>query len=427
MRFVAATLIVFALIGQAVPIASARAQNVGQPDFRNNTVVRVKGYGATASEARDDAVRAALQQTIEQLIVTDRVIKDDQIVRDKIMSTMNGYVEKFTPIGSGQVNGGAFVEADVTVSPSKITNFIASGSSVTSKVDGGSLFAESQREMGQQRSKGAIFDKLLDGFPGSVMQAHVLSIAPDDKKAGDFIVKVEVSYSDEWVRSFTSGLQALALNTVPVKIGSGPCSACLGTEMEAAINALHQLPAFQQQANQTRRPPVPSACVFRWPTGVCAALPAGDYAKSLKYFQMQQPNLMLALHVVDVTGQSVVQGNRPCLVKYIGNAWVSSKLVDPTYDPENFFFFVDTAPRVYEFGIGAKDLQVDRAKEIIALPFFVASGPGLLRDGPEMLGSYAFGPQTDQLKGGVTNLRGEQVGDICSEVDSTQVHQASSK
>jgi hypothetical protein len=427
MRLIAVRLIFFALIVHAIPIAGANAQDAVQPDFRNNTVVRVKGYGATASEARQDAVRAALQQTMEQLIVTDRVIKDDQIVRDNIMSTMNGYVEKFTQIGGGQVNGGAFVEADVTVSPSKITNFIASRPSATSEVDGGSLFAESQREMGQQRSKGAIFDKLLDGFPGSVMKARVLSIAPDDEKAGDFIVKVEVSYSDEWVRAFTSGLQALAVNTVPVKFGSGACSACFSAETSAAIDALHQLPAFQQQAKQTRRPPMPSACIFRWPTGLCAALPAGDYAKSMKYFQMQEPNLLLALHVVDGAGQSVVQGSRSCLVKYIGNARILSKLVDPAHDPENFLFLVDTAPRIFEFGIGAKDLQADRAKEIIAVPFFVAGGAGLLKDGPDMLATYAFGPQMGQLKGGVTNLRNELVDDICSEVNSTPVHQASNK
>jgi hypothetical protein len=86
MRLMAARLLVFALIVHAVSMAGAKAQDAVQPDFRNNTVVRVKGYGATAAEARQDAVRAALQQ----LIVTDRVIKDDQIVRDNIMSTMNG-------------------------------------------------------------------------------------------------------------------------------------------------------------------------------------------------------------------------------------------------------------------------------------------------------------------------------------------------
>jgi hypothetical protein len=426
MRLIAARLLVFALIAHAAAIP-ASAQDGEQPNFRNNTVVRVKGYGATESEARQDAVRAALQQTMQQLIVTDRVINDDQIVRDKIMSTMNGYVENFTPIGSGQVNGGAFVEADVTVSPSRITNFIASGASTTTGVDGSSLFAESRREMDQQRSKGAIFDKLLDGFPGSVMKASVVSIAPDDKKAGDFIVKVEVSYSDEWVRSFTSGLQALSINTVPVKISPGTCAGCFNAETASAIDSLHQLPEFQQQVKQTRWLPVPAACVFRWPAGVCAVLPAGEYAKSLKYFQMQEPNLLLALQVIDATGQSVIQGNRSCLVKYIGNAWLLSKLVDPAYDLENFFFLVDTSPRIFEFGIGAKDLQTDRAREIIAVPFFVTGGTGLLKGGPDMLATYPFGPQTDQLKGGVTNLRNEQVGDICSEANFTPVHQASSK
>jgi hypothetical protein len=427
MRLIAARCLILALISYAVPIAGASAQGAGQPNLHNSAVVRVKGYGPTESDARQDAVRAALQQTMQQLIVADRVIKDDQVVRDKIMSTMNGYIEKFTQIGSGRVNGSVFVEADVTVSPSKISNFIAAGYSTSTQVAGGSLFAESQREMYQRRSKGEIFDKLLDGFPGSVMKARVVSIAPDEKKAGDFMVKVEVSYSDEWVRAFTSGLQALSVNMVPVTISRNACAGCFNAETSAAIDTLHRLPEFQQQTTQGRRSPMPSVCVFRWPTGVCAVLPAGEYAKSLKYFQMQEPNLLLALQVVDATGQSAIQDNRSCLVKYIGNAWVLSKLVDPTYDPENFFFLLDTAPRIFEFGIGAKDLQTDRAKEIIAVPFFVTGGHGLLKDGPDMLATYAFGPETDQLKGGVTNLRNEQVDDICSEVKSIPVHQASTK
>jgi hypothetical protein len=252
-------------------------------------------------------------------------------------------------------------------------------------------------------------------------------MAPDDRKTGDFILKVEVAYSDEWVRSFTSGLQALSTNTVQVKISPSGCARCFNAETSAAIDSLHQLHEFQQEAKQARRSLMPSACVFRWPTGVCAVLPEAEYAKSLKYFQMQEPNLLLALQVVDANGQSVVQGNRSCLVKYIGNAWAISKLVDPAYDPESFFFLVDTAPRIFELLISANDLKTDRAQNVIAVPFFVTGGNGLLKGGPDMLASYAFGPQIDQLKGGVTNLRNEQVQDICSQVNSIPVQQAYNK
>ena len=63
-----------------------------------SAVVEVTGRGASRTEARLDAIRLALQRTMQQLVVVDRLIKNDQIITDKIMSTLNGYVEDFKEI-----------------------------------------------------------------------------------------------------------------------------------------------------------------------------------------------------------------------------------------------------------------------------------------------------------------------------------------
>lgn len=426
MRPVAVKLLILVAIGHGVAIGCAEAQDAGR-DGPANAVVRVKGFGATEADARQDAVRAALQQTMQQLIVTDRVIRDDQIVRDRIMSTMNGYVETFARVGGGQADSGVYVEADVTVSPSRITNFIAGTSSTASEVDGGSLFAESQRDIDQRRSRGEIFDRLLEGYPGSAMQTRVLSIVPDAHSAGDFVMKVEVSYAEGWAHAFTSGLQALSASTASVAIGPNACADCFQAKLSAAIDTLHQLPEFQQQVKAGRRVPTASACILDGTVSTCGILPAGGYGRSLKHFAMQQPNLLAAFQVTDAGGQSAVSGNRACLVKYLGHAAVWSMLVDPVYDPDHFSLIIDATPRIFDVAFSARDLQTGRAKNINAMPFFLSGGPGLVAGGPSALASYAYGPPTDEIVKGVTNLRNAEVDDICAEVNSIAVQQAPRK
>jgi len=92
-----------------------------------------------------------------------------------------------------------------------------------------------------------------------------------------------------------------------------------------------------------------------------------------------------------------------------------------------FFFLVDTETRMFELVLSSNDLQTDRARNVIAVPFFVSGGNGLRKEGPDVLASYAFGPRIDQINGGVTNLRNEQVQDVCSEINSISVQQAYNK
>jgi hypothetical protein len=61
----------------------------------DTAMVEVTGVGANLREARMDAIRVALQRTMQQLVVVDRLIKDDKVVIDKIYSTLNGYIENF--------------------------------------------------------------------------------------------------------------------------------------------------------------------------------------------------------------------------------------------------------------------------------------------------------------------------------------------
>lgn len=174
-----------------------------------NKVVTVVGFGSTPNEARNDAVRQALQETMQQLIVVDRAIKDDQIIRDKIMSTMNGYIEDFKELSTKKEGQQIAVKAVVTVSSSRIENFIGTSIGGGGSVSGAALFADTQREIAQRKARGEIFDRLFRGFPSEVMETKLLKISPSpDLKY--YIIDIEMSFSKPWVDALKSGLEALS-------------------------------------------------------------------------------------------------------------------------------------------------------------------------------------------------------------------------
>src|SRR5690625_7279488 len=59
------------------------------------TVHELEAVCATINEACQNAVRAALQQSMEQLVVVDRTTADGALVRDRVLSTVNGFVRSF--------------------------------------------------------------------------------------------------------------------------------------------------------------------------------------------------------------------------------------------------------------------------------------------------------------------------------------------
>src|SRR5690625_1658783 len=107
------------------------------------TVHELEAVGANINEARQNAVRAALQQSMEQLVVVDRTTADGALVRDRVLSTVNGFVRSFKLLEVVQTAPETVIRAQVVVSEADIANFIdyldpAGGS----RVDGESVFAE---------------------------------------------------------------------------------------------------------------------------------------------------------------------------------------------------------------------------------------------------------------------------------------------
>jgi hypothetical protein len=102
--------------------------------------LKVSGTGKTPEEAKNNALRSALEQAFGAFISSKTEILNDDLVKDEIISVANGNIQKFLIISEVQIpNGDYAASLQATVSVTKLTSFVESkGVFVEFK---GSLFA----------------------------------------------------------------------------------------------------------------------------------------------------------------------------------------------------------------------------------------------------------------------------------------------
>lgn len=172
--------------------------------------VSVSGYGPTPQDARNDAVRQALQKTMQQLIVIDRRIENDEVTQDRLLSTMNGYVENFEEVKTIRDADQFRVDARVTVAASKIRNFLVTTNTRGGSVDGLSMFEELSREDTQQRAHKEILSRLFRGFPGQVIVAKAIAARPSTRRSGYIDIGYTLQVDEQWLSSLRETLAAIA-------------------------------------------------------------------------------------------------------------------------------------------------------------------------------------------------------------------------
>jgi hypothetical protein len=113
--------------------------NVNAQDDKTVTLV-VSGQGKTQDEAKQNALRSAIEQAFGTFISSKTEILNDNLVKDEIVSVSNGNIQKYDVISAVQIpDGGYATTLKATVSVSKLTSFCESkGISIEFK---GNLFA----------------------------------------------------------------------------------------------------------------------------------------------------------------------------------------------------------------------------------------------------------------------------------------------
>jgi len=114
--------------------------NVSFAQEDKTVTLTVSGQGTTQDEAKQNALRNAIEQAFGTFISSNTEILNDELVKDEIVSVSNGNIQKFEILSEVQIENGEWsTTLKAVVSVTKLTSFCESkGISVEFK---GSLFA----------------------------------------------------------------------------------------------------------------------------------------------------------------------------------------------------------------------------------------------------------------------------------------------
>lgn len=117
--------------------------NVYAQEERIVTLV-VTGQGMTADEARQNALRSAIEQAFGSFISSKAEVLNDKLVKDEIVSVSNGNIKKYEILNETMLQTGAYVSTlNASVSIGKLISFCESKGVIVEF--GGELFAYNLR------------------------------------------------------------------------------------------------------------------------------------------------------------------------------------------------------------------------------------------------------------------------------------------
>jgi hypothetical protein len=155
----------------------------------------VSGSGKTQDEAKQNALRSAIEQAFGTFISSKTEILNDNLVKDEIVSVANGNIQKFEVLSEIQLpEGGYATTLNATVSVTKLTSFVESkGLEVEFK---GDLFAMNIKL--QKLNKEAEFiavSRLLESCEiilNKSIDFNIVAEEPKESKDGRYSILLKV-------------------------------------------------------------------------------------------------------------------------------------------------------------------------------------------------------------------------------------------
>jgi hypothetical protein len=184
-------LLILALV--SLPII---AQEKATPAASATTVVVVTGVGVDADKALRNAFRNAVEQAVGLVVDAETVVKNEDVIKDQILTYSDGYVDKFDRIKEGKRDDGLYeIKIQATVKRRQLIEKLKEEKISVAKVEGESLFAEVVTQLDAEKNAANLLEKALEGLPANLMVVKVVNQKPEIVKKDD--AGAEVSWDIE--------------------------------------------------------------------------------------------------------------------------------------------------------------------------------------------------------------------------------------
>ena len=191
--------LVFAMVaGLLFPVSFA-----GEEKEAETITVMAVGMGVDSDAALKNALKNAVTQAVGSIIDSETMVKNDEVIEDKILSHSGGFVETYEIIGEPRAKDGLVsIKIEAQVKRMNLRKEMeANNIFVVKKIDG-QVFTKQI----QVAESAAMFKNLLKDFPEAYVDLK-LNVEPyyDDKK-DQFVVEVTTTLDVDKVNALTKDL-----------------------------------------------------------------------------------------------------------------------------------------------------------------------------------------------------------------------------
>lgn len=170
--------------------------------------IRVVGLGDTAEQARDNAYRTAMETYIGAVVVSDKEMRDFQLVKDSVLVYSSAYVDRMNIISDTPQGKGRRVELDVWLSSSKIANRILTTYPKDQYIDSSRIAEQVRTYLGSKGNGDKLLETVLDVYP---YNAFMLDQSPVEVKVDpNRVPYLRVPYVIKWNKNYLAALEETA-------------------------------------------------------------------------------------------------------------------------------------------------------------------------------------------------------------------------
>ena len=131
------------------------------------------GTGTNEDGAIRQALKNAVQQAVGIIIDAETIVKNDQIIKDEILTATQAIVTKYNPVGKPLIEAGLVtVTIKATVERRGLLQRLEKASVVSRAVEGKDLFAQAVTELEKEQDAAKIVKRVFQDFPGNVLAAE---------------------------------------------------------------------------------------------------------------------------------------------------------------------------------------------------------------------------------------------------------------
>jgi hypothetical protein len=197
-------------------------QSFAQSDGQELRKVVATGAGMNEDQALKNAFTIAVQQVVGTIVDTETIVREDDTIRERILSASNGFIKSYKLIRQWQQDGLHQCSIEALVQIQQLKERLAEANISTFPASGPDLTAHDYTDKKRQADTSAILAKLINDLPNRVLgvQAHGDTVPIDSKQEGITRLKIPIivfvdqkAYVQETAQ-LTTTLDKLALQRI---------------------------------------------------------------------------------------------------------------------------------------------------------------------------------------------------------------------